>query len=71
MISTMCKKYRQSTGTTQQELGNVKNISAFENGRSTNINHLIPYMKLAMSRNEVDHFVCLIKDDIKRGGRDV
>lgn len=64
MLHEICKDYRIYTGTRQHELGNVKNISAFENGRSSNINHLQPYINLAKSRNELDELLKRIKEGI-------
>lgn len=64
MLHEICKDYRKETGTKQHELGNVKNISAFENGRSSNINYMQLYLELAKSRNELDLFLKLIKEGV-------
>ena len=56
MISEYCKKYRISKGVKQKELGNVKVISSFENGRSTNIKHLDKYISIAIKHNDLDCF---------------
>ena len=67
MLHEVCREYRKSTGVTQCKLGKVKNISAFENGRSSNINYLKRYLELAKSRNELDVFLNLIKEGVNNG----
>ncbi len=65
MLYEICREYRKETGIKQHELGNVKNISAFENGRSSNINYLQLYLELAKSRNELDMLLKRIKEGVK------
>ena len=67
MLHKICKDYRKLTGVTQCKLGNVKNISAFENGRSSNINYLNLYLELAKTRNELDFLLKLIKQGVING----
>lgn len=67
MLHEICKNYRKDTGTKQHELGNVKNISAFENGRSSNINYLEIYLELAKNRNELDELLKRIKEGVNNG----
>ena len=67
MLHEICKEYRKLTGVTQCKLGKIKNISAFENGRSSNINYLNCYLELAKTRNELDVFLNLIKEGVNNG----
>ena len=60
MIGEYCRKYRLSKGTTLIELtkgGQIKTLSAFEMGRSSNIKHLIPYVELSISLDDKDNFM--------------
>lgn len=57
MINEYCKKYRVNKSITQKQIGDVKNISSFENGRSTNIKHFESYIKLAIELNDLDNFL--------------
>lgn len=67
MLHEICKDYRIGTGSKQHELGKVKNISAFENGRSSNINYLKLYLELAKNRNELDELLERIKEGVNNG----
>lgn len=55
MIGNYCRKYRIERGVTLSELtngGQIKTLSAFEMGRSSNIKHLKPYIELSVKLNE-------------------
>lgn len=67
MLHEICKEYRKETGTKQHELGNVKNISAFENGRSSNINYFQLYLELAKNRKELELLLERIKEGVNNG----
>lgn len=58
-IGEYCKQYRIKKGVRLVDFSpnNYKAISAFENGRSTNINHFFKYMKLAIENGEVNDFL--------------
>lgn len=60
MIGEYCRKYRLSKGATLIELtkgGQIKTLSAFEMGRSSNIKHLIPYIELSISLDDKENFM--------------
>lgn len=61
-IQQMCKEFREKVlQMTLQDVSyrtkiNIKTISAFENGRSTNIDHLFIYIKCCDSQEQRDTF---------------
>lgn len=60
VIGEYCKRYRASKGVTLKSLvgeDRAKTVSAFENGRSTNVNHLSHYLKLAAREGDLSRFV--------------
>jgi len=61
MIGSYCRAYRTVKNVTLLELGGdekmVKTLSAFEHGRSTNMNHLVIYIKLSHTLNDHDSFM--------------
>lgn len=60
MIGQYCKEYRNKHYATLKEIGgeeNVKILSAFEHGRSSNIRHLVPYILLAEKHGEKEEFL--------------
>ena len=58
-----CYMWRVSAGLTQSQIygsEKVKAVSAFENGRSTNINHFERYLEIAIEmdqKSEFDYYV--------------
>lgn len=59
-VGEYCKQYRVSKNITLQKFCgefNIKTISSFENGRSSNIEHLIRYVELSKSLNDNDMFI--------------
>ena len=65
MIGDYCRKYRLCKNVTLKQLGGedqVKNLSAFEHGRSTNINHLLKYINLSKEYNELELFMCGLQE---------
>ena len=60
MIGNYCRKYRLNKGATLIELTEgkqVKTLSAFEMGRSSNIHHLQPYINLSIKYSEELEFM--------------
>lgn len=60
MIGEYCRQYRINKGATLKELtegSQIKTLSAFEMGRSTNIKHLEPYIKLSFKHGEENSFM--------------
>ena len=60
MIGDYCREYRIKKGVTLKELTGgkqIKTLSAFEMGRSTNIHHLEPYIKLSSKHNDENVFM--------------
>lgn len=60
MIGEYCRKYRIDKGLTLKDInGNdhIKTLSAFEMGRSSNMIHLIKYIKLSVELNDVNNFI--------------
>lgn len=62
MIGTYCKEYRMSKAATLKEMSldcdvNQKTLSAFENGRSSNMHLLSHYVVLAESCGERKMFI--------------
>ena len=69
-IGEYCRKYRESKQVTLLELGGVdqiKNLSAFEHGRSTNVNHLTKYVLLSVSLKDNDYFMAGLTEVVKNG----
>lgn len=68
MIGEYCRKYRLDKGATLIELtggSQIKTLSAFEMGRSTNIHHLEPYIKLSSKHGEEIEFMNGLLSTIK------
>lgn len=59
MIGNYCREYRLKHGITLKQLSGdrVGTISAFEMGRSSNIEHLKLYMKLSITMNDSNNFI--------------
>lgn len=63
-----CRRYRLLVGATladiaaESEKANVKNVSAFEHGRSTNINHVTNYYRHAIRTKNENLFLDLMWD---------
>ncbi|MEF4813644.1 hypothetical protein U9725_23450 [Escherichia coli] len=63
-----CREYRMSKGVTLAQLSpdiNIKTLSAFEMGRSSNIKLLEPYIKLSIEHNESHKFFNGLTEGIK------
>lgn len=72
MIGNYCKEFRKSTNSKLLDITidtNVKAISAFESGRSSNIKHLERYFILAIKVNECERFVNGLIEVIKEGDK--
>lgn len=60
MIGKYCREYRIKHGIKLRELTGdkqVKTLSAFEMGRSSNIEHLKLYVKLSIDKNDMFNFM--------------
>ena len=59
MIGNYCREYRLKHGVTLKQLSGdrIGTLSAFENGRSSNIEHLKLYMQLSVEMNDTPNFV--------------
>ena len=59
MIGNYCREYRLKHGVTLKQLSGdrIGTLSAFENGRSSNIEHLKLYMQLSVAMNDTHNFV--------------
>lgn len=69
-IGEYCRKYRESKQVTLQELGGVdqiKNLSAFEHGRSTNVNHLTKYVLLSIAQKDNVAFMAGLTEVVRNG----
>lgn len=67
MVGDYCRRYRLSKGVTLKELGGedqVKNLSAFECGRSSNISHFIKYVQLSILFDEEQEFLTGFSEEI-------
>lgn len=66
MIGNYCREYRLTHGITLKELTGehrVKTLSAFEMGRSSNMEHLKLYVKLSVVKNDTNNFMIgLVKE---------
>ena len=72
MIGQYCRDYRVQHNVTLKELGGeeqVKNLSAFESGRSSNMKHLLLYIQLSFKLNDQYNFVKGLKDILENGIR--
>lgn len=59
-LGQYCREYRKSKKISLKQLGgveNIKNLSAFESGRSSNLRHFMRYGELAKINGELDVFV--------------
>ena len=60
MIGEYCKQYRKQLGLKLRDVegnSNIKALSAFESGRSTNVKHLEKYVMLSVDNGENDKFM--------------
>ena len=60
MIGEYCKQYRKQLGLKLRDVegnSNVKALSAFESGRSTNIKHLEKYVILSVNNGDDSKFL--------------
>ena len=67
MLGTYCRNYRLAHGATLRDIErgeNVKALSAFEMGRSTNIDHFMKYLRYSMAIGDVKNFLSNIEGDL-------
>ena len=60
MIGEYCKQYRKQLGLKLRDVegnSNIKALSAFESGRSTNVKHLEKYVMLSVDNGDNDKFM--------------
>ena len=70
MIGNYCKQFRVSKNITLNELGGVdqiKNLSAFEHGRSSNVAHLERYIRLSIKLECSAQFLMGLGEVVKNG----
>lgn len=70
MIGNYCREYRMSKNTPLAKLAgktNYQTLYSFEMERSTNYNHIKPYLQLAERFGEVDIFMIGILRELKNG----
>ena len=68
MVGAYCRQYRINNNITLSNVSddeNIKTLSAFEMGRSSNIKHLISYIKLSIKLNDVDNFLSGLVHEIE------
>lgn len=68
MVGAYCRQYRIDNNITLSNVSddeNIKTLSAFEMGRSSNIKHLISYIKLSIKLNDVDNFLSGLVHEIE------
>lgn len=68
MIGNFCREYRMSKNVPLSKLAgetNYQTLYSFETEKSTNYNHIKPYLKLAESLCEVDIFMLGILGELK------
>ena len=61
MIENYCRIYRLRQKATLREIegnDNVKALSAFEMGRSSNIAHFLKYVEYSKQQGDLDNFIC-------------
>lgn len=75
MISSYCKKYREDNNLTLSETiklsgvdCKVGTLSAFEMGRSTNIEHLTIYIKVSKCLNNTFEFMNNLTVEVLKNG---
>ena len=60
MVGEYCKQYRKQLGLKLRDVegsSNIKALSAFESGRSTNIKHLEKYVILSVDNGDDSKFM--------------
>ena len=60
MIGEYCRQYRRQLGLKLRDVegnSNIKALSAFESGRSTNFKHLEKYVMLSVDNGDNDKFM--------------
>lgn len=60
MLQNYCKRYREQKGVLLRELTRgqqIKTLSAFESGRSTNIGHFEKYVRLSILMGDYQGFM--------------
>ena len=71
MIGSICREYRLSKGVSLAALAsntaNYKTLYSFEQNKSTNFNHIKPYVKLADKLGEVDIFLLSLLRELRNG----
>ena len=72
MIGEYCKQYRKQLGLKLRDVegnSNIKALSAFESGRSTNVKHLEKYVMLSVDNGDNDKFMFGLLQVIIKGDK--
>lgn len=70
MIGKYCREYRLRHGIKLKDMTDgeqIKTLSAFEMGRSSNIKHLEKYIVLSVKINDSDNFVKGMIEELTNG----
>lgn len=70
-IGLICREYRMKHGVPLAEIAgkhNYKTLSAFEMGRSSNMDHLVKYIKLSIVHGDSDQFMLTIVNEVQHNG---
>lgn len=69
MIGNICRQYRLEKGASLASLVsdnvNYQTLYSFETNKSTNFNHMKPYIKLAESYGEVDILLTRLSRELR------
>lgn len=71
MIGNFCREYRMSKNVSLAKLAgktNYKTLYSFETERSTNYNHIKPYLKLADDIGDTANFIIGLLKELRDNG---
>lgn len=71
MIGNFCRRYRMSKNVSLAKLAgktNYKTLYSFETERSTNYNHIKPYLKLADDTGDTANFIIGLLKELRDNG---
>lgn len=71
MIGNYCRRYRMSKNVSLAKLAgktNYKTLYSFEMERSTNYNHIKPYLKLADDLGDTANFIIGLLKELRDNG---
>jgi len=70
LVNEYCREYRMRHKAKLREVSpnmNIKTLSAFEQGRSTNLGHLIAYTTFSKQIGDFDNFIDGLKEVLNNG----